>query len=228
MNRLPTKLRTAVEYLTIVPEAHTRIFDLELQWKLYEVFHTTAITRIGHLLGTPVILMGALLLAASVPLGPVDLGLVFIAILGLWYITVDRLVGVLLSALLLGAWLAVAREGFATPALGGLLVVAGTGVQTLSHLGEPLPPPWSGTRSWRSLGELWRTAPRWRFLALPGLFVCSVFLELWAAPRVFPYEGLYLLSHFGYRSDERERLLQERERIFADCSRGWRSEATRQ
>jgi hypothetical protein len=64
------RFRRLVYEALIVPGAHTRVFDSAFQLELYEVFHTTTITRVGHLLCTLIANVSLLALATAVPFVP--------------------------------------------------------------------------------------------------------------------------------------------------------------
>src|SRR5580700_90549 len=83
------------ERIFIVPAAHTRLADIAFQIEMYELFHRTPGARLGHMVGTPAILLGVLVLLARAPGGAAP-ALLLVAVLGLtaWGFAIDRLAGV--------------------------------------------------------------------------------------------------------------------------------------
>jgi len=136
--------------LLIVPLAHTRVVHVSFQTLMYELFHRTTGGRVGHLIGTPVVLFGALVLTSCVP-GEAAEGLAIGLSLAItaWGFAVDRLAGlataIVLALLATGAF-ALARALGAEAASAGVACMAGgCAVQTLSHTFEDVPPPMSGS-----------------------------------------------------------------------------------
>src|SRR5262245_57890980 len=82
------------ERIFIVPMAHTRVTDAAFQMEMYELFHRTGGGRLGHLVGTPAILLGALMLLARTPgaAAPLLAG-ALVLVIAAWALAVDRLVG---------------------------------------------------------------------------------------------------------------------------------------
>ena len=94
--------------------------------------------------------------------------------------------------------------------------------QALSHASEPIPPPWTGSHRFMSLGEWLRSAPLARIIAL-ALLSPTVFplLEIWAAPRVWVLQALHLMMRAGYRPALREQLEVRVVEILDDARTGW-------
>lgn len=196
-------LDSVVKHLFIAPEAHVRIGDVDLQSRLYDAFHTTWLSRWAHVVGTPAMLLAVVLLLARVPLGPVDLALPVVAALCLWYCRVDLIAGGICTVLGLTAWAAFAL--WAPPLWLALVIAATVGglgltVQTFSHLTEPVPPPWSPVDTPCTLGTFLAQPDKARVVL--GVIVMTgmgILLESWAAPRIPPYQVLFVLSRLGWR-----------------------------
>lgn len=217
--------------LLIVPQAHVR-FDRTFQGEMYELFHRRPLARYGHLLITPIITI-ALLAALVVAVPPATLGGLHIdgalagaAAIALWSLYVDRGAGVIMLPIAAVAVLG-ARE--LAGALGShallaslAIVWAGGFAQALSHASEPIPPPWTGSHRFVTLGEWLRSAPAMRIVGL-ALLSPTVFplLEIWAAPRVWVLQVLHLMMRAGYRPALRERLAVRVVEILSDARTGW-------
>jgi hypothetical protein len=211
-----------IHALLIVPQAHVR-FDRTFQGEMYELFHRRPLARYGHLVITPVINIA--LLAALVAIAPAAAiaGAVAIA---LWSLHVDRVAGAIMvpiaAAALLGAHALAAALGMHA-VVGALAIVwAGGFAQALSHASEPIPPPWTGSHRFMSLGEWLRAAPLPRIVGL-ALLSPTVFplLEIWAAPRVWVLQVLHLMMRAGYRTALREQLEVRVIEILDDARAGW-------
>jgi hypothetical protein len=203
--------------LLIVPQAHVR-FDRTFQAEMYELFHRRPLARYGHLLVTPVINIA--LLAALASAAPAA-GLVGAAAIALWSLHVDRVAGVIMLPILAAALAAHTLVG--PSVLVWLAIVwAGGVVQAMSHASEPIPPPWTGSHRFMSLGPWLRSAPATHILAL-ALLSPTVFplLEIWAAPRVWVLQVLHLMMRAGYRPALRDRLESRVIQILDDARTGW-------
>ncbi len=218
--------------LLIVPAAHYRLLDEGFQAEMYELFHTRAGCRLGHMLCTPVVMLGlfmalghALSAVWSWPL-PLALGLVVVA----WGLRVDRLTGAVmvpLVALALFTARALGGESADPAASGAALAVAAAAVQTFSHGFEDIPPPLSGRAGWVPL-RAWLSAAPFSQIAGVGALSLVVFtwLELWASARVWPLQVLHLLMRAGHRRDLRRRLTARVEEIVTNPEREWREPVT--
>jgi hypothetical protein len=217
--------------LLIVPRAHLR-FERTFQTEMFELFHRKPVARWGHLLCTPLIVIALLVvLAAAVPriavgaiaLDGATLGAIAIV---LWSLYVDRLAGLLVLLLALAAVPAAhalaALLGQDALLLGLAGAWAGGLLQAISHISEPIPPPWTGSHRFVPLGEWLRAAPPSRIASLV-LLSPTVFplLELWAAPRVWVLEVLHLLMRAGYRLELRARLDERVDEMLNDARTGW-------
>ena len=203
--------------LLIVPQAHVR-FERTFQAEMYELFHRRPLARYGHLLVTPVINIA--LLAALTAVAPAA-GLVGAAAIALWSLHVDRVAGVIMLPILAAALAAHALAG-PSPLVWLAIVWAGGFAQAMSHASEPIPPPWTGSHRFMSLGPWLRSAPATRIIAL-ALLSPTVFplLEIWAAPRVWVLQVLHLMMRAGYRPALRDRLESRVIEILDDARTGW-------
>ena len=203
--------------LLIVPQAHVRL-DRTFQAEMYEAFHRRPLARYGHLLVTPVINIA--LLAALTSAAPAA-GIVGAAAIALWSLHVDRVAGVIMLPIIAAAMAAHALDGL-SPLAWLAIVWAGGSAQALSHASEPIPPPWTRSHRFVSLGPWLRSAPATNILAL-ALLSPTVFplLEIWAAPRVWVLQVLHLMMRAGYRPALRDRLEIRVAEILDDARTGW-------
>lgn len=218
----------------IVPSAHTRVFDATFQLEMYEVFHTTSATRVGHLLCTPIANISLLAAATAFPFVPVTpLGwmtfdgaalaallalAVYVAVHGTWAFVMAP---VLMLSVGMAHILAAALGPSAVP--GGLAIaLAAAVVQTFSHAFEPVPPPWSGSYRWISLKEFLLRTPTLR-LALLAAVAVLVFpvLELWACPRIWPVQFVQVAMRAGLRPALARRIRSRVQSILTDARTGW-------
>jgi hypothetical protein len=180
-----TSLRTR---LLIVPASHVRIFDRSFQIEMYALFHRRWLSRLGHAVCTPVVIVGLLALANKVhALAGVGAALLLFAM----YLRFDVRIAAILAlplglALLAARWLA--EQPVATIAA---VTYGAAALQALSHGAEPLPPPWS--TGFRPAGAVLRQASIAKIVSLALLTFVYFFLELWASPRVWPIQVHSLL-----------------------------------
>lgn len=219
-------LRAVGERVLIVPRAHTAIFATRFQIEMYVLFHRSAVASIGHVVGTPTILLGAFLALQGLT-GAMWAGLAVLAVVALLGSRVDALAGVITGALglaLLGfaAWLAGVTGGSAT-LVGLSLVGVGGAIQTLSHAFEDVPPPHSGSDAFVPMRD-WRRRIDARELMRSTLLTAGVFfwLELWATPRIWAIQVLQALMALGYRPELRAELQARAEEILAHPTSDWR------
>lgn len=208
--------------LFIVPTAHVR-FDRTFQTEMYELFHQRALARWGHVLVTPLIVVAWLaLLDALLPNGAVIGAAAVVA----WSFYVDRVAALFVVPLALAAVFGARELAGALgehAVVGSLLVAWGGGfLQAVSHAAEPVPPPWTGSHRFLSLGEWLRTAPLSRVLAL-FVLTPTVFplLEAWAAPRVWVLQVLHFMMRAGYRAELRATLANRVVEMLGDARTGW-------
>jgi hypothetical protein len=215
-----------LERILIVPRAHTAIFAARFQVEMYELFHRSRGGRLGHLIGTPTIVLGSLLALHGFTGAP-WWGLALVAaIVGLG-LRVDRIAAAISGALgiamlgLVAVW-AETTTGSAT-LVGLVLVGTGGAVQTLSHTFEDVPPPLSGAPSFVAFPE-WVARTEARALLRSALLTWGVFfwLELWAAPRIWTIQLLHLLMRAGYRSALKSALDERAQEILAHPTSDWR------
>ena len=213
----------ALRSLLIAPFTQLTFVSFDLQMFLFDVLHTSTAARVGHAVGMAGVTLFAMALAAHA-LGPWG-GALVAAVLLAWYGAVARAAGLrgwwaamvpVVGALWAGAaWVSGAWSG--SGLLAGLLasgwVVAG------SHIPEPLYPARAGDpHRWMTLREFvlgppsarlgWRAASlrAARVAADPLIGLCN---ELWASPRLLPYNVLRLMLAAGY-APELKRVLDDR------------------
>lgn len=214
-----------LERIFIVPRAHTAIFATRFQIEMYELFHRTRGGRLGHLLGTPTIVLG-LFLALHAGTGTPWWGVGLLAVIVALGLPVDRLAAMItgvLGAALLGLAAALAGALPSATIVGLVLVGTGGAVQTLSHTFEDVPPPLSGTTHFVPIREWYRDL-QLRALLRSAALTWGVFfwLELWATPRIWTIQVLHLLMRAGYRPDLRSELDGRAQEILAQPTSDWR------
>lgn len=234
LRRLRRCVREAVHDALIVPAAHTRVLDSELQSELYEVFHTGPVARWGHAICTPITNTALLALAgeltielatgsghATVP-GGVAAAIValafYLAVHGAWALAMAPLLGIALLAA--GGLRALAGDDVVVVACA--IAAVSTVVQTLSHALEPVPPPWAPGRAFAPPAVVLPRIPWWRALGLVAAAVLVYpVLELWAAPRVWPLQVAHALGRLGVLRARAARMRARVEAIHRDASAGW-------
>ncbi|MFO0609561.1 MAG: hypothetical protein U0324_40735 [Polyangiales bacterium] len=221
--RGPLPLR-ALRHALVAPFTQLTLVSFDLQMFLFDVFHTSVGARVGHFVGMAGVNLFAMAIAARAAGSPWG-GVAYAAVLLAWYAAVAHsrrlwlwwaatvpLVGALLAG---AAWLS-ARDG-RTLALG---FAASGAVISFSHLFEPRLPPrvgdpfrWTTPRTYvlGPLGERGAAATAARALFLGSYVVLGWLNELWAAPRLLPYNLLRLLMAAGYAPALRA-VLDERAR----------------
>lgn len=237
MNKRPDvkpALRHFAHATFIVPAAHVRVFDGDFQTVIYEAFHTCAISRWGHTLCTPIINLAFFALAGTWTFG-IDVSGTAVALNGsycaaalalVFYLTIYGRRALCVAPLLaLASVAAILLNNLLDEQLVPVMVsiiVAATYLQTLSHLAEPIPPPWSGQYEFRSFRDFYDHAPASR-LALLAVLSVTVFpiLELWAALRIWPLQVAQFLGHLGFMRDRTRRIRERVHEIQMDTRRGW-------
>jgi len=212
----------------VAPFTQLTFFSFDLQAYLFELFHDSRRARAGHAVG----MAGAvtcLLALGCWAWGPTAL-LVGCAALITWYVAVAAkaelaLWGVLAVPMVLGlGWVAAQLAG-AVGGRPGLLWAGWLGsgiVIALSHSGELMQPPrafdptgWSRVRTYL-VGEGERVRPLPVRLAYMGwVFVTGVANELWASPRLLPYNLLFLMFRGGYAPRRAAQLTERTQRAWA-------------
>jgi uncharacterized membrane protein YGL010W len=229
-NQLESIEYSVAERLLIVPRSHTDVFATRFQVEMYELFHRTPGGRIGHMLGTPLILLGVMMLLAHAT-GVIWPSVVLAAGIGVYGMRVDRRVGAVTAFLAVGlafaALLIAQNTGAQTYWVGAALVVGACFGQTLSHAFEDVPPPHSGTTDFVPVTQ-WARVSRIKDFARSGALVVGVFfwLEFWATFRIWPLQVLHVMMALGYRPELRAELTQRCEEIVAaPAGSDWRSPA---
>ncbi len=110
------------------------------QMAMYSAYHRSSRNRATHFVGIPSIVLAILVAFAWVPIGPVDLALVFLLGVGALYLWLDRIVAlptILFSVLLLalGEWIAELDRVTGWAAVIGLFV-GGWVLQLIGHAFE--------------------------------------------------------------------------------------------
>lgn len=234
-----TLLSRAFGVVVVAPFTQLTFFSYELQAFLFEVFHTRWPARVGHF--TFMLAVGFFVMAG---LAPYDLGLglpfvngatAYAALLLVWYGVLARLTGfwglwlvmvVVVGSLCAGAHTyARATEGAGVLASPWLWMMVSALLIALSHAPEPwLPPRVNETRGWMPTSHYLFGPPGARLppsrvvvrLVRLGLqVVWGTLDELWASPRLLPYNFLMLLFRFGYRPKDARRLREHVERALA-------------
>jgi uncharacterized membrane protein YGL010W len=212
----------------VVPGAHVRIGDFHYQAELYDVFHMHWGSRLGHMVCTPIVVLGALTSLAALPLVITGLGalegvpvasVVFAAGLAAYFFGLDALTGLVTTpivAALLAVAVLVARASGAHVAWVGLAPMAiGAVAQAGSHLFEDLPPPWGAERTWKPLREVLRVLTPRMALGLATLVLVSFALEWWASFRILGLQMNFLAMSAGLRPDLVAQLERRRVEILA-------------
>ncbi len=231
MTQVPQPTYSAADRIFIVPAAHVAIFRTRFQVEMYELFHRTLGGRLGHMIGTPTIVLGVLtvLHAATGLHWPGGLVIAGIVLVGLATDVLAASITGLLGLVLLGSAAALsAQVGGWALATGIGLIVLGCLVQTLSHAFEDVPPPHSGTSHFVPMGEWLRSITPREFLR-SAVMTVGVFywLELWATFRIWPLQVLHVLLALGYRPALRAELDARMEAIVEQPETDWRRPAPR-
>jgi hypothetical protein len=217
----------------VAPFTQLSFVSFDLQDFLFRVFHRSALARTGHLLGMLGVNFFVMAGLARVGLpGGVDAALVYALLLLGWYLVVARAARlhawwlamvpvVLLLQVGARAWSRSFSESNSAWVSPWTWVLVSAATIMLSHSGEALLPPraaraFEWTRLASFLGEVRGTARLGRALRIAGYLVWGTLDELWASPRLLPYNVLHLLFAAGYAPRTAERL---RER----ATRAWTS-----
>ncbi len=227
----PTDGRGALPWRTlrsflISPFTQLTFVSFDLQMFLFDVFHTTRTARAGHfvgMLGVNLFVLALAVHASGGALGGAPVALALLAWYGavawttrlaLWWVAMVAVVGAL--------WVGACALGAALTASALAVGVGVSGaVVAFSHLPEPLYPPRAGDPlRWLTVGEFIRGPDGARnpatTVALRAVRVSSyVFVgwvsEMWASPRLLPYNVLRLMFRAGY-ARELSTVLDERAR----------------
>lgn len=216
----------ALRSFLVAPFTQLTFVSFDLQMFLFDVFHTTRTTRAGHLtgmVGVNLFVIALAVHASGTPLGGAPVALALLA----WYAAVAwttrlALWWAVMVAVVAALWAAACALGAALTAseLGAGVAVSGA-VVSLSHAAEPLYPPRAGDPlRWLTLGEFIRGPDGASIpavtVALRSVRVSSyVFIgwvsEIWASPRLLPYNVLRLMFRAGY-ARELSAVLDDRAR----------------
>ena len=198
----------------VAPFTQLTFVSFDLQMFLYDVLHTTAIARVGHIVGMAggnLCLMGLAIHGSGSLLG----GAGYAGVLVAWYAVVARSVGLRLwwcvmvgvvGLLLVAAWSLVSWGTSVVVLLGGLL---GCGALVmLTHAAEPLFPPRAGDPlRWMPMRHfacgppedpLARVDVLRRVLKISCYPLIGLLNETWASPRLLPYAVLRVMMAGGY------------------------------
>jgi hypothetical protein len=202
----------ALRSCLVAPFTQLTFVSFDLQMFLFDVFHRSLGARAGHLLGMAGVNLFAMAFAVRWT-GSIGGGLAYAAVLLLWYAAVARASRLfwwwaamlpVMAGLLAGAvWLA-PRDG-RWLALG--FVAAGAMI-SFSHACERLFPPragdplrWMPAREYVFGRRGARTAAATALVRagrVAAFAVIGWFDEVWASPRLLPYNVLRLLMAAGY------------------------------
>jgi hypothetical protein len=188
----------------VTPIAHMAHTSFSFQVYLYALFHRSRLSRVGHWVCMPAILLVALALLGTLWMPLLVGGGVALTA---WYVLLGRSQGLwwlggVSAALAVGlsagaAWVVVA----AAPSAWVLLALLGAlgWLQTLSHAAEPdVPPRVSGTGQWQPLGPWLRHAPLRHGVRAIAMSGAGLINELWASWRLLPVIVLHALWSVGY------------------------------
>jgi hypothetical protein len=214
------------ERIFIVPRAHTAIFETRFQLEMYVLFHRSPVAWIGHVVGTPTILLGAFVALQALG-GATWPALALLAVVTLLGIRIDALAGAItgvlgLALVGLAAWLGAATGSNGT-LVGLALVGVGGAIQTFSHAFEDVPPPHSGTDVFVPMRD-WKRRIDLRELVRSTALTLGVFfwLELWATPRIWAIQVLQALMAAGWKPELRAALKERTREILVDPTSDWR------
>ncbi len=216
----------ALRSFLIAPFTQLTFVSFDLQMFLFDVFHTTRTARAGHftgMVGVNLFVLALAVHASGTPLGGAPVALALLA----WYAAVAwttrlALWWAVMVAVVAALWAAACALGAALTASALAIGLAVSGaVVAFSHLPEPLYPPRAGDPlRWLPLGEFVRGPDGARnslaTMALRSVRVSSYLFigwvsEIWASPRLLPYNVLRLMFRAGY-ARELSAVLDERAR----------------
>ena len=202
----------------IVPEAHVALMDWRFQAELYAMFHRGPVSRWGHILCSPVIVAGTIgaLSHASAGLGWAVTG----AQLAYFAALTPRIGGLAIAP--------VVAIGIAGNLLAGLplFVLLGavglaSAVQALSHMAEPIPPPWGANDDWEAPASFFRRQDAAGLARAVALGTVAVALEFWAAFRVLGLQWHGMALAAGLWDDDRAWLRARRQEIVDNWRTCW-------
>ncbi|MFT6211518.1 MAG: YGL010W-like membrane protein [Bacteroidia bacterium] len=220
-----------IEHILTIPQAQTKIFDLEWQSAFYTVFHQTKTSKLLHTVCMAPIVFSLFALASYVDVSSVSLidafaaqtafNGAFIAMLvfAIWYLIMDVTIGLVSLPIVVAFWL---LANVFNSALGanGVYVALGTlflfsFIQTVSHQPESVPPPHSGSNAFVPFGKWMQSSTLPQKIKVFFLFPVFTLVELISAPRLLPVQILRLMHRLGYKqalaklTDERAKRVLE-------------------
>ncbi len=229
-----SRLQRFVHETLIVPAAHTRVLDSQLQGELYEVFHTRGLARWGHGVCTPITNTALLALAGELTIdlaagggrtsiaGGVAVGVVvlafYVAVHGAWAFVMAPLLALALGA----AELLRHAAGDHLVPIAIAIAITSTLLQTFSHAFEPVPPPWvPGPGFGTTRDVVTRGGPsKVITLAIASVVIYPV-LELWATPRIWPLQIAHVLGRWGLLPGRAAQMDARVAAIHEDARVGW-------
>ena len=202
----------ALRSCLVAPFTQLTFVSFDLQMFLFDVFHRSVGARAGHLVGMSGVNLFAMALAVRWT-GSIGGGGAYAAVLLLWYAAVARasrlwlwwfaMIPVVIGLLAGAAWLAPRDWGWLV-----LGFVAAGAMVSLSHAFERLFPPragdplrWMPTREYILGPTGARTTAATalvRAARVASFAVIGWFDEVWASPRLMPYNVLRLMMAAGY------------------------------
>ncbi len=222
---------TLLEHILTIPEAQTRVLDLEWQSTFYTVFHQTRTSRIFHAFCMAPIVLCLFVFATFIDLGvgsmvtawapytAINGGLIVLLFLTVWYVAMDVKVGLATIPVILSLWVV---ANLLTFGLGdtawwlaiGVLAVC-TFLQTVSHQPEPVPPPHSGTDAFVEYSVWYKSSSFWNKVKVTVLFPVFMTVELVSSPRLMPVQILRLMHKFGFRKEMEARTERKAQHVLA-------------
>lgn len=218
-----------VRALLVAPFTQLTFLSFDLQVFLFDVLHTSRLALAGHLVGMTAVNLLLLALASALT-GSVWGGGLGALVLLVWYNAVARSAGLHLWWLVMAPVVAAlwgASTLLADVGPGALLAaaLAAAGGVSLSHAAEPMFPPRAGDpQRWLSVRRYIFGAPEAphspglvarRMLRVGAYPLIGLFDELWASPRLLPYNFLRLMLAAGYAPQLRQVLDARRDRAWA-------------
>jgi hypothetical protein len=185
------------DYLFVTPGAYVRVLDFPYQLDAYAGYHRRFLSKLIHCVCVTPNLLGLFILFSYL-----NLGILLLAVLLIWYLRMDFRIGTAAVPALALLWLAGNSISAAAGSSALQVSLAVIGVcsllTSLSHSVEDVPPPLSNR------GDQWAPVREWvretSIFKKILLLVWGTFLEVITAPRLFPvvlYLGLTKLGFGG-------------------------------
>lgn len=191
----------------VVPKAHKRIFDYQYQEDIYRKFHTKRSTQWLHFACTTTIMVLLFVFSSWIKLdlsflninNPVNGMLITLFLLVVYYLFYcpDELINMvpLVICAFGTAFLIVSVADEIIWLTSMAIFFTFLYIQTFSHLLEPVPPPWSGTKEFISLQQFISDRPAKDVILISILSVTFYpLLEVWALPRIWPIQLKMLME----------------------------------